>query len=107
MELARNHSTVVPPVVSDWLGHSETLAQMVRPSDCHSEPSSIYNYDAVTCMYDGAAQYVLSAHNFTSKERDSESGLDNFGARYDSSQYGRFMSPDPENLGSIRDDPQS
>ena len=34
---------------------------------------------------------------FTGKERDSESGLDNFGARYDSSSMGRFMSPDPEN----------
>jgi RHS repeat-associated protein len=32
--------------------------------------------------------------HFTGKERDSESGLDNFGARYDSSQYGRFMTPD-------------
>jgi RHS repeat-associated protein len=32
----------------------------------------------------------------TGKERDSESGLDNFGARYNSSQYGRFMSPDPK-----------
>jgi RHS repeat-associated protein len=31
----------------------------------------------------------------TGKERDSESGLDNFGARYDSSNIGRFMSPDP------------
>ena len=31
----------------------------------------------------------------TGKERDSESGLDNFGARYDSSQYGRFMTADP------------
>ena len=31
---------------------------------------------------------------FTGKERDWESGLDNFGARYDSSQYGRFMTPD-------------
>jgi RHS repeat-associated protein len=31
---------------------------------------------------------------YTGKERDSESGLDNFGARYDSSQYGRFMTPD-------------
>ncbi len=30
----------------------------------------------------------------TGKEHDSESGLDNFGARYDSSQYGRFMTPD-------------
>jgi RHS repeat-associated protein len=31
---------------------------------------------------------------FTGKERDAESGLDNFGARYDSSSLGRFMSPD-------------
>jgi RHS repeat-associated protein len=28
------------------------------------------------------------------KELDTESGLDNFGARYDSSRYGRFMTPD-------------
>jgi len=33
-------------------------------------------------------------YEFTGKERDSESGLDNFGARYDSSSMGRFMSPD-------------
>jgi len=36
-----------------------------------------------------------SRYKFTGKERDSESGLDNFGARYNSSQYGRFMTPDP------------
>jgi len=33
--------------------------------------------------------------HLTGKERDSESGLDNFGARFNSSQYGRFMGPDP------------
>ena len=33
-------------------------------------------------------------YQFTGKERDSESGLDNFGARYNSSAMGRFMSPD-------------
>jgi RHS repeat-associated protein len=37
-------------------------------------------------------------YKFTGKERDSESGLDNFGARYMSSQYGRFMAADPSNL---------
>ena len=42
---------------------------------------------------------------FTGKERDSESGLDNFGARYDSSGIGRFVSPDP--LGGFISDPQS
>ena len=35
-----------------------------------------------------------SHYKFTGKERDSESGLDNFGARYNSSSLGRFMSPD-------------
>ena len=36
-----------------------------------------------------------TTHKFTGKERDAESGLDNFGARYNSSNLGRFMSPDP------------
>jgi len=35
------------------------------------------------------------AYKFTGKERDFESGLDNFGARYMGSILGRFMSPDP------------
>ena len=33
-------------------------------------------------------------YKFTGKERDSESGLDNFGARYFTSSLGRFMTPD-------------
>lgn len=33
-------------------------------------------------------------YKFTGKERDSESGLDDFGARYYSSAMGRFTSPD-------------
>jgi len=31
----------------------------------------------------------------TGKERDTESGLDNFGKRYNASSMGRFMTPDP------------
>jgi len=38
-------------------------------------------------------------YKFTGKERDTESGLDYFGARYLSSSMGRFMSPDPSNQG--------
>jgi RHS repeat-associated protein len=50
-------------------------------------------------FYPFGGERVLSAssgntYKFTSKERDSESNLDNFGARYDSSILGRFMSPD-------------
>jgi RHS repeat-associated protein len=33
-------------------------------------------------------------YKFTGKERDAESGLDNFGARYNASNLGRFMTPD-------------
>src|SRR5205085_10982715 len=33
-------------------------------------------------------------YKFTGKERDTESTLDQFGARYDSSSLGRFMIPD-------------
>jgi RHS repeat-associated protein len=35
-----------------------------------------------------------TTHKFTGKERDPESGLDNFGARYYGSSLGRFMTPD-------------
>jgi len=35
-----------------------------------------------------------NTYKFTGKERDSESGLDEFGARYYSSSLGRFMIPD-------------
>jgi RHS repeat-associated protein len=46
-------------------------------------------------------------YQFTGKERDSESGLDNFGARYDSSSFGRFMSPDPMLNSGRPPDPQT
>jgi RHS repeat-associated protein len=39
---------------------------------------------------------------FTGKERDSEFGLDNFGARYLTSSMGRWMSPDAINLTDER-----
>jgi RHS repeat-associated protein len=39
---------------------------------------------------------------FTGKERDAESGLDYFGARYYGSALGRWTSPDPINLTNAR-----
>ena len=48
--------------------------------------------------YGGERIYSQSAssqnYRFTGKEYDSESGLDNFEARYDSPNLGRFMTPD-------------
>jgi RHS repeat-associated protein len=44
---------------------------------------------------------------FTGKERDAETGLDYFGARYMSSAQGRFTSPDAPLLDQHPADPQS
>ena len=46
-------------------------------------------------------------YKFTGKERDAESGLDNFGKRYDASSLGRFMTPDAFFKDSHVGDPQS
>jgi RHS repeat-associated protein len=52
-------------------------------------------------------QPPANPYKFTGKERDTESGLDFFQARYYFSPYGRFFSADPENAGAKPDDPQS
>jgi RHS repeat-associated protein len=84
---------------SDWLG-TERLRTWtgwsgLLPETCTSLPFG----DNLTCLRAGGPAGdpggVASPLHFTGKERDAESGLDNFGARYDSSQFGRFMSPDP------------
>src|SRR5258708_8313477 len=58
----------------------------------------------------GELQFVNSLDNhykFTGKERDSETGLDYFGARYYGSLLGRFTSSDPHNEGAQPTEPQS
>jgi len=51
--------------------------------------------------------YDWQDQKFTGKERDSESGLDYFGARYYGSALGRFTGPDPKQITAQRRfDPQ-
>ena len=53
--------------------------------------------DADFYPFGGERTYSSTSGNtykFTGKERDTESGLDNFGARYYTYQLGRFMTPD-------------
>jgi len=63
--------------------------------------------------YDGEPTHVSQrsverACKFTGKERDSESGLDYFGARHYASTMGRFMTPDPAGAAfSVLSAPQS
>lgn len=52
-------------------------------------------------MVDGVRQ------KFTGKERDVETGLDYFGARYYASMQGRFTSPDKPFADQEAGDPQS
>jgi RHS repeat-associated protein len=51
--------------------------------------------------------YDAVNQKFTGKERDGETGLDYFGARYMSSAQGRFTSPDEPFGGWDQHDPQS
>jgi RHS repeat-associated protein len=72
---------------ADWLGteRARTTSTGAVYETCTSLPFG----DGQTCTGSD-----VSPVHFTGKERDTESNLDNFGARYNSSGMGRFMSPD-------------
>ncbi|MGO4881090.1 MAG: RHS repeat-associated core domain-containing protein, partial [Bryobacteraceae bacterium] len=55
----------------------------------------------------GYGAYDNVMHKYTGKERDAESGLDFFGARYFSGAQGRFTSPDEPFADQHPEDPQS
>jgi RHS repeat-associated protein len=52
-------------------------------------------------------QITTNHYKFTGKERDSETGLDYFGARYYAGAMGRFITPDPLMASGHVSDPQS
>ena len=64
----------------------QTVASGNQEEICTSYPFG----DGLSCT--GGAD--ATEQHFTGKDRDSESGLDYFGARYLSSNFGRFMTPD-------------
>lgn len=84
---------------SDWLG-TERARSAVNGTSAETCTSLAFG-DWLTC-----AGSDVSPMHFTGKERDSESNLDNFGARYNSSSMGRFMTPDKPGYQK-KEDPQS
>ena len=68
-------------------------------------------YGGRTASCFGAGSYPSApdvvSEKFTGKERDAETGLDYFGARYMSSAQGRFTSVDPLMASSHTSNPQS
>jgi len=74
----------------DWLG-TERVRTAVNGSVCESITSLPFGDGQSTT---GSCADASTRH-FTGKERDPESNLDYFGARYYSSSLGRFATPDP------------
>jgi RHS repeat-associated protein len=78
--------------LTDWVGTKRVQANY-SGSNTPEEYCISYAFgDALNCNGSDATE-----HHFTSKERDVESTLDYFGARYYNSNLGRFMSPDWSN----------
>jgi len=88
----RDSSSNVFYYLADHLDSSRVIAEV--PS---GQTTATLCYDADFEPYGGEHTYTNTCpqnYKFTSKERDTESGLDNFGARFYASTTGRFMSPD-------------
>ena len=84
----------------DMLGSSRAL----------STSSGSLCYDADFYPFGGEHQFTNSCpqnYKFTGKERDSETNNDDFGARYSSSQFGRWISPDQTLQSAILELPQT
>jgi RHS repeat-associated protein len=84
----RDSSNNVFYYFADHLGTSREMVQSGQTSSC---------YDADFLPYGQEVAYTNgcgSRYKFTTKERDTETGNDNLGARYHRSLVGRFLSPD-------------
>jgi RHS repeat-associated protein len=72
---------------SDHLG---TTSVVTSATGVVQKESDYYPYGGEISILSGD----VNRYKFTGKERDAESSLDNFGARYYASSVGRFMTPD-------------
>jgi RHS repeat-associated protein len=89
--IARNDSAgAIHYYFSDHLG-SHGVVENATGSVCEQD-IDYYPYGGVQYDY---CHNAPQNYKFTGKERDAESGLDNFGARYYGSSLGRFMQTDP------------
>jgi RHS repeat-associated protein len=71
--------------------HLQSTSVIASPTAAVQEQCFYYPYGGTqSCTGSDTNHY-----KFTGKERDTESDLDNFGARYDASSMGRFLTADP------------
>ena len=93
-------SNIVHYYLSDHLGSTSIVTSAAGIVEEESDYSPFGTEYVIT----GAG---INRYKFTGKERDSESGLDMFGARYYGSSLGRFASLDPKASSAHIGDPQS
>ncbi len=72
--------------------HADHLGSTRIVTNVSQQPIDTYDFTPYGLQTWGN---TTTTHKFTGKERDTESGLDNFGKRYNASSMGRFMTPDP------------
>jgi RHS repeat-associated protein len=100
--IARRNSATIFYYFTDHLNTSRILVQTGQPTPC---------YDADFYPFGGERAPVANTcsqpYKFNSKERDTESGFDYFGARYYASSFGRWTSPDSVFADQHPNDPQS
>jgi len=105
-QLLMQYDNIIGPAITfavhkDHLGSTRLLTKVDKSLQ---ECNDYYPYgELIPC----GAPTTTSSHKFTGKERDAESNLDYFIARYYASGEGRFRSPDPGNAGAKSSDPQS
>jgi len=112
--LAAEYGGLANPLTGTTYQTTDHLGSTRLVTDASANVIKRYDYapfgeEITTGMGGRVAPYPTSAdaypditpdgvsEKFTSKERDAETGLDFFGARYMSAAQGRFTSPDPVN----------
>jgi RHS repeat-associated protein len=90
----------------DWIGTKRYESFGEGSSISEVTPIPFNSYTSLP-FGDNLSSIGQDSTHFTGKERDAESGLDYFGARYYGSSMGRMMSPDPGNIGADPANPQS
>ena len=95
-------------VTSDWLGSTRMVSDSSGALVARRDYLPFGQFVDASIGGRGASYSAAGPRQmFTGKERDAETGLDYFGARYMSSAQGRFMSPDKPFADQKPEDPQS
>jgi RHS repeat-associated protein len=85
-------------VAADYLGSTRLVTAL------NKTVTDSYDYQPYGEAISGGS---ATSHKFTGKQRDTETNLDDFGARYYSSNYGTFTTVDPSRGSVDPKDPQT